>query len=429
MIYLLIAILPFTALNIFTFRSEDVLLTYFVSLLLFAILMVHVLFFSIHRFRIYFDRSLQCFALLLILIFILNLGGIGKTEKYFTQFINLAIIFLAYFTFSNILYKYNFKKIKKIMDFFILVSVVLAIFSLYQYVAVKFSLPLFDYFRNSNMYYIARDWHSGSGWTQGARTYGVAPEPTFWAAYLLVPISLLLPRIMRFKANYTQFLFFCILNLSFFLSFSRSGWVTYGGLLLIYFFNRIFKFWLHPVWVMLFSIGMVVASGIIYLMFPTITGLSFYMRIAGSLTALKMFMSHPIVGMGWGSFQQYFKQFQVVPDFAAFWESQLVFNAGFAANLYLRILAEIGLVWLFAFMAIIVSVYGRMIKLIRNVNYSADLLFFQGMLLAFYSIMITWYYSEAFNLIYIWFIIAVMAVLPGLRAKEETEAKIHVNES
>jgi O-antigen ligase len=424
MIYWLIVILPFTALSIFTLMGEDVLLTYFATIIIFGVLLGHVAIFSKDRYRVFVDSSLKRFILFLLFIFFANLGGFGKLAKYYTQTVNLVIIFLAYFTFLNIFNKFSLLRMKKIVEFFMIVSVILSLFSIYQYFAAKYGLPAFDYFRNSNMYYVAREWRAASGWIGESRVFGVAPEPSFWAAFLLIPISILLPKILQFKVPFKTLLFFLLLNLSFFLAFSRSGWLTYGLVFALYLLTCKRRLSIHPGWLVLLSLLMAVSSGLVYFLLPNLTGLSYYMKIAGSLTAMRMVIANPLFGVGWGAFQHNFLNYQLLPGFAEHWANQMQFNAGFASNIYLRIMAEAGSIGLILFMGIIVSIYKKVIYLI-SVKESGpeDALLYQGLLLAFYSILVTWFYSEAYNLIYIWFILAVIAILPSCLAREEEKSE------
>jgi hypothetical protein len=189
-----------------------------------------------------------------------------------------------------------------LLRFAALAGIIVALYSIYQFLAFVYDLPLSDVFRNSASYSIVRG-ADLSGWVGMPRARAFAPEPSFWAAYLLVALGWVLAALRGTRRVFGML----VLLLSLTLSFSRSGWfglvslsivlgATYGG-------RR------ERMMVSLTGLTLVAAvTAMTVLGFDVVRrlisfqDLSAVERFTTQLDALSLARAHPWLGLGWGFF-------------------------------------------------------------------------------------------------------------------------------
>jgi O-antigen ligase len=422
MFYLFITTIPFIALSVVTVMGKDLLLNYFMM----YFVVIEWLLMQQRRFKAYFDSRGKWLLIFVALSIMVNMAVTSQVFniKMLTQNLNAILILSFFLLLTNYLVQQEYSTIRKYLDYFIYVCVLLSIFTFYQYYAGSHNLPLFDYFRNASLYMMANTLAAAGSWSQSIRVYGVAPEPSMWAAMILVPISLLLPFMFE-KRSWPATISFIMLNMSFFLSVSRTGFLSYLFVALIYLFYKLRKrkerFRSFPIFTVLAIVYTSAVFFIEMLQKSYITDYSFVERLAGQIIAFKMFVSSPIFGVGLGNYSLYF------PDYLnSALERILIYKkdivGSFTYNLYIRLLAETGLVGFLIFMIFLYSLY-RVIFYVRTLpELSREQgVFVTGLELAYYSILFSWFNIEGFNFMYIWFVFATISVLPAVMRRAGAE--------
>jgi len=393
--------LPFTAFSVFKIGGRDIIFSWFLVFLL-ALLNIPKL-----------KRPGKVIVILYIWFFILflSVANLGFLEgfipvKGFTQLL-MVIIMMIHLVVLYVLFRdKTFIEIKKLIGVLIFSTFLLVLCTFYQYSAYYLTfLPQIDVFRNAEIYFIYKG--TGiEGWSGTYRAYGVAPEPTFWASYLLIPLAFLVPYLFSsLRKFWIKKILFFLFFISLILTFSRSGWVSFSVILLI--FPLITK--IPPILKVSYFITILILitvffGGVIgnYFEIPLFTDISFEQRLHAEVTALKIFSTSPILGIGFGNFEDFTQRYLGTPFLVTY-------------NFYLRILAETGIFGFLIFLLFLGFLFQTLIKshaAIRQIKNSEIQKFVQGLLLAFFSILIIWLFSEGYNFSYIWFIFALMISLP-----------------
>lgn len=399
--------LPFTAFSIFQIGRKDIIFSWFLIFLLTLI--------NIPRIR----RASKIIVILYVWLVILFLS-IVKLEflegfmpaKGFTQLLMMVIMMVHLFVLSIILRKKPFIEIRKLINILFFSTFVLSVYTFYQYSSYFFSFfPQIDFFRNAEIYYIYKG-TGVEGWSGTHRVYGVAPEPTFWASYLLLPLSFLLPYVFPFRKFLIKKFLFLVFFISLVLTFSRSGWVVFIMMLFIYPFTLRITPNLKICYSFIVLIT-IVFGGIIgdYLEVPFFSDLSFLNRINTGKVALEIFFDKPILGIGFGNFYLFSNNWFVLNHSP---------SSPVTHNFYLRLLAETGLCGFLIFLLFLGFLFQSLVKGYKHTKQTKNLekiKFFQGLSLAFFSILISWLFGEGYNFSYIWFIFALILILPDIFKK------------
>ena len=402
--------LPFTAFSVFQIGEKDIIFSWFLVFLLGLL--------NIKRFK-KIDKRLTFLLFILFLWWIFLFLSVVKTsflnediyQKEFTQLFNILIMMIhlpiLYVVFRN----KKFSEIKKIINVLLFSTFLLVFYSFYQYFSyfVNF-LPKVDFFRNATIYGIYRGSGMG-GWSGTYRTCSVAPEPTFWASYLLIPISFLIPYLFSFRKFWIKKILFLLFFLSLVLTFGRSGWIGFALMLLIVpLVLKIspklkFCYFMITLILITFTFGGIIGN---YLKIPIFSDSSFAQRLYAQLSAFEIFSTNPILGVGFGNFQNFAENYFISKPYFSF----LVTH-----NFYLRILAETGMLGFLIFLLFLGFLFREalrgklMTKQIKNKEIER---FVQGLELSFFSILIVWVFGSGYNFSYIWFIFALILVSPQI---------------
>jgi len=393
--------LPFTAFSVFKIGGRDIIFSWFLVFLL-ALLNIPKL-----------KRPGKVIVILYIWFFILflSVANLGFLEgfipvKGFTQLL-MVIIMMIHLVVLYVLFRdKTFIEIKKLIGVLIFSTFLLVLYTFYQYSAYYLTfLPQIDVFRNATIYTIYKG--TGiEGWSGTYRAYGVAPEPTFWASYLLIPLAFLVPYLFSsLRKFWIKKILFFLFFISLILTSGRAGWIGFIVILLIspliLKIPSIMKISYFLITLILIT---VVFGGVIgnYFKTPLFTDISFEDRLHAEITALEIFSTNPILGIGFGNFEDFTQRYLGTPFLVTH-------------NFYLRILAETGIFGFLIFLLFLGFLFQTLIKshaAIRQIKNSEIQKFVQGLLLAFFSILIIWLFSEGYNFSYIWFIFALMISLP-----------------
>lgn len=393
--------LPFTAFSVFKIGGRDIIFSWFLVFLL-ALLNIPKL-----------KRPGKVIVILYIWFFILflSVANLGFLEgfipvKGFTQLL-MVIIMMIHLVVLYVLFRdKTFIEIKKLIGVLIFSTFLLVLYTFYQYSAYYLTfLPQIDVFRNAEIYFIYKG--TGiEGWSGTYRAYGVAPEPTFWASYLLIPLAFLVPYLFSsLRKFWIKKILFFLFFISLILTSGRAGWIGFIVILLIspliLKIPSIMKISYFLITLILIT---VVFGGVIgnYFKTPLFTDISFEDRLHAEITALEIFSTNPILGIGFGNFEDFTQRYLGTPFLVTH-------------NFYLRILAETGIFGFLIFLLFLGFLFQTLIKshaAIRQIKNSEIQKFVQGLLLAFFSILIIWLFSEGYNFSYMWFIFALMISLP-----------------
>ncbi|MFH1369565.1 MAG: O-antigen ligase family protein [Elusimicrobiota bacterium] len=330
----------------------------------------------------------------------------------------LAMLFFIIIHFSLLLLVFkrqNLEQLRRYFWFFIYLSFFVSLYSIYQFAALTYDLPFGDILRNTKSYSVALK-NETSGWMGSGmmRARAFMPESSFWGAYLLVPISFLLPFVFSSK-SVKIFSMFTVFIIAMFLSFSRSGW---AGLIIIFMIftyieiiydNKLYKA-LNAVMVFsilfIFLTNFILPNMIEYL--SSFSDHSAMVRFDIQRNSFLTFLKHPFMGIGWGNTGFF------LMDFTTY-------------NFYLQLLLETGLIGFVVFCAFLLKIW-KVLTVNESLMSKSDgrtelgkiLL---GLKLAFISILFTWFNTTAYNLSYIWFVAALCCVFPlkyGQMLKEKT---------
>jgi len=405
--------LPFTAFSIFQIGGKDIIFSWFLVFLLGLLNFPKLKKPS----KIVVILYVWLFVLFLTIVKIGFLQGSIPT-KGFTQLLTMVGMMVHLFVLYAIFKDKTFQEIKKIINVLFLSTFILVLYTFYQYATYFFNfLPTIDAFRNATIYFIY-DGSGIEGWSGTYRAYGVAPEPTFWAAYLLIPLSFLVPYLLPLRKFWIKKILFFFFFVSLLLTFGRSGWVAFTLILLIFpVIMRVPSILKISYFLIILILITVIFGGVMgnYFRIPIFSDLSFQHRLYAEKTALEVFSTSPILGIGFGNFENFVEShFTQRPDY-----SFLVTH-----NFYLRILAETGIIGFLVFLSFLGFLFKEFFrgKLVAEKNKSKEMeRLFQGLQLAFFSILAIWIFGEGYNFSYIWFAFALMAVLPNIFKKYDKD--------
>ncbi len=405
--YLFVISLPFTAFSVFSFCGKSIILSWFLIFLLGIVNFKKIIS------SFYMPRVVYVWVLALIFsiaaVFLFNGAVFGKN---FTQILNIIIMLLHLPVLWVVFKEKKFDDAKKLISLLVAVSFILSLFTFYQYISYYLTfLPPLDLFRNANIYNIYRG--TGiEGWSGTHRVTGTAPEPGYWAAFLLIPMSFLLPYFFHPTKFFLKKITFLALLASFFLTFGRTGWAGLAVIVLLCpLIHRIpvkIKYAYVAALMSAFMVALVIVeNGFLSLAF---TDLSYFERLSSLKLAFDIFSGNPFFGIGFGAFDQAVRGYD-----------NLAFNHLVVHNFYIRLLVETGIVGIVAFLAFISFICLKIfnsLKLSVLLGNRDEIYFAESLGLAFASIVVFWFFVPGYNFSYIWFIISLIAALPIIFKKQ-----------
>lgn len=346
-----------------------------------------------------------CYRLLFTTGVVVSFAGEVMHIKNFKQLTMLFIMILHFLILRNIFRKYDVKLIQQIVNFFILISFVVSLYSIYQFIAFQYNWPFTDILRTSKSYSITRGVETSS-WAGLPRARAFMPEPSFWGTFLLIPFSLVLPFVFERKK---MKLFLFIFIVAQFLTFSRSCWFGFLLILICFIFHKIMyegklikttKIFLGvTLTIFLLTVSIVPDKSVLFQRLSAFSDPSAIERLAVQKLTLQTFLKYPVLGIGWGN-TPFFLQHQVTH------------------NWYLQLLLETGIVGFSIFMLFLFQIWNKLktlekeIKIFLETESKELKSHILGLKLVFFSILLTWFNLSAYNLSYIWFFLALIAVLP-----------------
>jgi hypothetical protein len=281
------------------------------------------------------------------------------------------------------------RRLVETLRFATLVAVVIAGYSLYQFLALAYDLPFADFLRNSASYVIARG-PDVSGWAGLPRARGFAPEPSFWSSYVLVALGWALA-IFRGRA---RVLGVGVLLLSLILSFARTGW--FGLLALSAVFALLHGSRRERLMIAMTGLSLIgtllllelLGSDVLWRM-VSFEDFSAVERFTTQVDAFFLALSHPWFGLGWGFYDVFFGGVE---------------HTAVTFNLYVSIFVGGGVLGLGLLGIFIASVARSGSRL--NVRGVWRL----GIQFAFGAVLFSWLTIPGFNFSYMWVALAFAAV-------------------
>lgn len=420
MLIIFLLSLPLIGFSMGTMAGKDILISYVATSLF-----IFYFFLRKGNSKIYLPKEMKFlwYFLIYIILTVLYRASVGLlTTKNIGGLTMTAIFFLFYFILTNIFILMDKKRLRNLVGWFILISAVYSLFTCLQAVMPANSF-VFNLFRNSNSSFTTWDASlpsSHDSWGSLNRVTGFAPEPGMWAAFLAVPISLLLPRLFYKFRLQDLFCFFSIF-LGFLLTYGRTGWM--GLVLAIVAFPSLLLSGKKRNFYLIFVLIAVCLT--LYLSIFSKMDIkegvdwSTYERAAGMIKATRMFVSSPIFGVGIGEFRAREPEF----DFENL--SRAGGGGAFPYNMYLALAAETGIIglalWLLFVKGIWDKAYSNLSEIKDNLD---DKILLMGLDLAFLTILFGWINIGSFNLMYIFFIFALISTLSYLENENKSCQKL-----
>lgn len=195
------------------------------------------------------------------------------------------------------------------------------------------------------------------------------------------------------------------------LSFSRSGFAGFFLSFVIIFLGVVrFGYWQKAA--QLFSIALIIAF-VIFI--SGRTQFSLVNRLFGSFTSadkstvahvallygeFKIFLDHPVIGVGYGSFSEYFRSSEIGKEHAVVDPATQVRIP--PHSLWLESLSETGLIGFSLYLSLLLLIFESLVKALRKVCGKKDRLYLTGLLAGFLGLnLASVFYS--FNLEFFWF--------------------------
>ncbi len=424
------------------FRRESVALFFFIAL-------VFLIGRDIIRQKINFPYRTAPYSIFLIFIgyvligYIINIPDIkdyffkGTTGivRFIKQFISLALVGLVifYVLYNAVLIKGAEKGFESIRRFMLYSLILMSFYGFIEiaimYLGMTFLIPvtkLFDYipFVETSLDFF------------GGRLVGLTYEPPALGTYLVTIAGFMFSYILTGKGIVRFVPFFLVLFFAI-LSKSRAAFViilvqVLVGVIYAYFTVSSFRYWSNRVMlvgsILLIGILSYKSQEIAVVVEERIEDLNFWdksqdnklsisnkSRLGIQYANLQVFVDNPIFGVGWG--QQTFEGMQHVPSWSKHnnWEftykylnpRHAPFPSGY--NLYIRLLAETGIVGLVIFLSFLGYFLIGLIKYLYRADINQKYIFL-GLLITSIGAMINWFQTDTLRLYGFWLSLAIFMV-------------------
>jgi hypothetical protein len=290
----------------------------------------------------------------------------------------------------------------RVRNAFVLTACAGALLTFYQFASVMWGLPYTEWLRTSNLYYKANtlNMHGGGSWISFPRPFGSAPEPTFWAGYLIVSLAFVAgkwhkrpkPRILIETGLIAGALL---------LTFSRSALpaliaMVLAGVIARWFSSR----WLVPA-IVAAVLGITIAP--VFVDEPWLTLMSdrsALERVSAHLTGIRMVADYPVLGIGPGSTSLLMDRYAVTLGNRT--DIAFVYFYSFILN----VIVTTGIIGTIFFSGFLLQA-GRDVHRGMSSTVSREIRGVQlSCLMAFAAILVYWVSSPAYNMSFLWFALA-----------------------
>jgi hypothetical protein len=329
-----------------------------------------------------------------------------------TQLLNVFLMIGQYALFVCAMRAMPVERWQSVGRVLVWTAAVAALYSVYQVAAVYLGLPAPDVLRTSNLYHKLNTLSptGAGGWAGLPRAFGVAPEPSFWGAYLVFAAAFVLAR-LKTRAALMDVAVFLLVGLAVLVTFSRGAWLTLASLIAVWGLSRMTS--RIPVAILGLLLLVLGASA-----FPLLTGeerfsgftdLSAVGRLASQQTAWRIFLDHPALGIGLGSAEFFVQRYNVV------FASVSTFSLEHIYNLYLLVLVSTGLLGFTLFLGFLLTLVGRLTVAFRmETRREGPRQMRLAAALAYAACLGFWLNTPGYNFTFVWFALALVSVLPAI---------------
>lgn len=299
----------------------------------------------------------------------------------------------------------------RLRDVFIATGCVGALLSVYQVASVVYGWPYVEWLRTSNLYFKAHtlNWHGGGSWIALPRAYGSAPEPTFWAGFLALALAFSLARILQ-HARVRWVLESLLITVGLVLTFSRAAIPPLAAGVFVWLLLRRGRNvgWIVPV---------TVATTIALTIWPVLLDErrlallrdhSAIERLSAQVTGLRMVGDHPIVGVGPGSVPALVDRYLFVVE----GEPDVGFSRLY--SFLLIVIVTTGVIGTLAFSAYLLEVGRRICAAFQAARSAEQRTLAAAGLMGFVMIAVYWVGSPAYNMSFLWFVLAFGSALESV---------------
>ena len=198
-------------------------------------LVIFLLIISIFRFKTFYYKiniSYLCFSLFIIIILIL--GSFFNNILYITQILKIIMnVWLIYAVYIYVKKIYNDGNQEYFWVLYAKIALVMFLYGIYEFIAIRNSLPLFlNVFNNNPSYYVRSVNDYFSGWNEKYRLYNVFFEPSAFSAFLVYNFFLIKEN--RYIKKYLKNILYMIIIFNLIFTYARTGWVTMCYMIIIY---------------------------------------------------------------------------------------------------------------------------------------------------------------------------------------------------
>jgi O-antigen ligase len=416
-IFLVVAVvsLPFTDLEVFRIAGKSIVLPYLTAFLLLIPLLP--------RLRSAFVHLQQDVALPWLLAWFLA-ACLSTASIFFwyqraeifdrnaTQLLNLLMMIVQYALFLCAIRATRPERVPWIATTLVWAAAAAGAYSLYQVAAVYLGLPAPDVLRTSNLYHRLNTLSptGAGGWAGMPRAFGVAPEPSFWGAYLVFTAAFVLGR-LRTKAGLGDLGALLLVSAAILVTFSRGAWLTFMAVVALWGLSRMTPR-LAPA--VLGLILVFLGASMWPLMagdqsFSGLADLSAVGRLASQQTAWRIFFDHPVFGIGLGSAEFFVQRYNIV------FPSVSTFGLEHIYNFYLLVLVSTGLLGFALFLGFLLTLVRRLDIAFRTEAGGGELRQLRvAVALAYASCLGLWLNTPAYNFTFVWFTLALVSALPAM---------------
>lgn len=335
----------------------------------------------------------------------------GLAPSNVTQLASLGIMVGHYVIIGAALGGLTCDQFSRAVRLFIWTGVAGAVLTFYQVGSVLLGVPYADLLRTSNLYHHINtlNWHGGGSWIALPRAYGAAPEPTFWAGFLVIALAFALGHSTVRKPR--SWVAPALIGAALVCTFARSvvpSLAVLAACMLVVWADARATRWVAPGVVGLAFAATIWPALLSDRWLATLGDHSAIERLSSTVTGLRILGDHPFLGIGVGSVPFFVENYIYVVDGRA--------GIGFV-HLYsflAHLLATTGIVGALLFGGFLVEV-GRRSAWALAVNprqLSAD---GRSVFFAFSCLAIYWVGTAAFNLSFLWYSLAMAATIPVRR--------------
>lgn len=198
-------------------------------------LVIFLLVISIIQFKTFYYKiktKYLCFSLFVIIMIII--GSFLNNILYITQIAKIIMdIWLVYATYTYVKKIYIEGNQEKFFSLYSKIAFVIFLYGIYEFIAIRKSLPLFlNVFNNNPSYYVRNVNDYFSGWNEKYRLYNVFFESSAFSVFLVYNFFFIKEN--KYIKKYFKTMLYIIIAFNLFFTYARTGWVTMCYMIIIY---------------------------------------------------------------------------------------------------------------------------------------------------------------------------------------------------